>query len=312
MKSFRNILFVSHGVLDEADALRQALRLVHRNDAKLTALVVCPTYPSALAQYRGKFFEFMKQELARTIETARLSVMPDRTDLAVSIHVVCESTPVVHLIQRVIRDEHDLVIKEADSGTNQEGFRAFDMELLRKCPCPVWLCRPNSKSPHETRVGVAIDPDSSEPAGRDLSIRLLTLARSLADSCSGELSVISCWDFEFEEYLRRSVWTSVPVETVRAVVAGAHREQRRTLNTLLDTAGMTRNHRVHLERGQPDAVIPKLVEQLDIDILVMGTVARTGIPGFFIGNTAENILDHIHCSLLALKPAGFISPVKVS
>lgn len=42
----------------------------------------------------------------------------------------------------------------------------------------------------------------------------------------------------------------------------------------------------------------------------MGTVARTGIPGFIIGNTAENILQKIDCSLLALKPLGFVSPVK--
>lgn len=42
----------------------------------------------------------------------------------------------------------------------------------------------------------------------------------------------------------------------------------------------------------------------------MGTVARTGIPGFIIGNTAENTLREIRCSLLALKPNGFVSPVK--
>lgn len=29
-----------------------------------------------------------------------------------------------------------------------------------------------------------------------------------------------------------------------------------------------------------------------------------------IGNTAENILQKIDCSLLALKPLGFVSPVK--
>lgn len=37
-------------------------------------------------------------------------------------------------------------------------------------------------------------------------------------------------------------------------------------------------------------------------------LARTGISGFFPGNTAENILQKIGCSLLALKPQGFVSP----
>jgi nucleotide-binding universal stress UspA family protein len=41
----------------------------------------------------------------------------------------------------------------------------------------------------------------------------------------------------------------------------------------------------------------------------MGTVARTGIPGLIIGNTAEAILDQITCSVLAAKPPGFVTPV---
>ena len=43
--------------------------------------------------------------------------------------------------------------------------------------------------------------------------------------------------------------------------------------------------------------------------IVMGTVCRTGIPGFFIGNTAEYVLSRVHCSVLTMKPAGFVSPV---
>ena len=41
----------------------------------------------------------------------------------------------------------------------------------------------------------------------------------------------------------------------------------------------------------------------------MGTVARSGIPGFLIGNTAEDIVQKLTCSLVALKPNDFVSPV---
>jgi len=50
---------------------------------------------------------------------------------------------------------------------------------------------------------------------------------------------------------------------------------------------------------------------LDVDLMIMGTVARTGIPGFFIGNTAESILSQIDCSVLTIKPPGFVSPVNL-
>ena len=54
-----------------------------------------------------------------------------------------------------------------------------------------------------------------------------------------------------------------------------------------------------------------LLEKLDIDLLVMGTVCRTGIPGFIIGNTAESMIHTVNCSVLALKPQGFVSPVEI-
>lgn len=46
-------------------------------------------------------------------------------------------------------------------------------------------------------------------------------------------------------------------------------------------------------------------------LVVMGTAARTGIPGFIMGNTAETILNRPDCSVLAVKPPGFVTPVTV-
>ncbi len=43
--------------------------------------------------------------------------------------------------------------------------------------------------------------------------------------------------------------------------------------------------------------------------IVVGAVARTGIAGFFMGNTAESILTQLDCSVLIVKPSGFFSPV---
>jgi universal stress protein E len=46
-----------------------------------------------------------------------------------------------------------------------------------------------------------------------------------------------------------------------------------------------------------------------VDLIVMGTVGRSGIPGFFIGNTAEEVLQCARASILSVKPPGFQSPV---
>ncbi|MFG0289007.1 MAG: universal stress protein, partial [Rhodopirellula sp. JB044] len=55
-----------------------------------------------------------------------------------------------------------------------------------------------------------------------------------------------------------------------------------------------------------------VADEVEADLMVMGTVCRTGIAGVLIGNTAETVLSDINCSLLALKPEGFQSPVRRS
>jgi len=69
---------------------------------------------------------------------------------------------------------------------------------------------------------------------------------------------------------------------------------------------------VHLLKGNPAATIDGLTRDLQADLVVMGTVGRTGIPGFFIGNTAEEVLQTTTASVLAVKPRDFISPATVS
>jgi len=67
---------------------------------------------------------------------------------------------------------------------------------------------------------------------------------------------------------------------------------------------------VHLRHAPPAEAIRSAADEVKADLLVMGTVCRTGIAGFLIGNTAETVIPDASCSLLALKPEGFVSPVE--
>ena len=66
-----------------------------------------------------------------------------------------------------------------------------------------------------------------------------------------------------------------------------------------------------LRRGEPDEVIPRFAVAERIDLVVMGTVARAGIAGMLIGNTAERVLLKLPCSVPTVKPDGFESPVRL-
>ena len=65
------------------------------------------------------------------------------------------------------------------------------------------------------------------------------------------------------------------------------------------------------EKGLPEEVIPDLAEHLQAGIVVLGTVGRTGISAAFLGNTAEQVIDHLRCDLLVIKPDQYQTPVEL-
>lgn len=309
MRDFRDILFVSHGFSDDAAALNEAMALARDNGAALSALAVCPELAGAPADVEENYRKFAAERLAQAAGAARgaLGVAPDA--LPVSVTAESGAAPAQRVIRHVLREGRDLVVKAAEPKEDGRGFKAVDMDLLRKCPSPVWLARATARPWGSMRVAVAVDPESEAPEGRDLALRLLTLARALADLQGGGLDVVSCWDCPYEGYLRRSVWLDMTDVELAQAVGDAQSSHRAALDQLLATAGEIGRAKVHHLRGRPEDAIPRFAADEKIDILVMGTVARTGIPGFIIGNTAENVVQKLECSLLALKPAGFASPV---
>lgn len=66
---------------------------------------------------------------------------------------------------------------------------------------------------------------------------------------------------------------------------------------------------IQMIKGRPREVLANEIERERADLLVMGTVVRTGVRGYFIGSTAEEVIQQVDCAILALKPTGFASPV---
>lgn len=311
MRHFHNLLYISHGAIDGTEGLKQALSLARNNEAQLKILIISPELPIEFSDYQKKYKESLLEQTKTSINLTKEAINLEEGSVNISIELVSDKTPAIKIIQQVLQHGHDLVIKEADPQDKKIGFKAIDMDLLRKCPVPVWLCRPISKSnKQDIQLAVAIDPESKEPSAENLSKRMLELSSSLANNYSGVLHIISCWDYELEEYLRGNAWIKTSDAEIAQTVLNVKNDHRIALDELIKSSGIFGSQNIHHLRGNAAELIPNFVRDQNIDILVMGTVARTGIPGFIIGNTAENIIQKLTCSLLALKPQGFISPVK--
>lgn len=310
MHHYHNLLYVSHGAADESEGMKQALSLARNNQATLKVMVVTPEFPKEFAQHRESYERALLSQTDALIASTRKALKLAEDEVKTS----CELLPGKHaslaVIQKVLQHGYDLVIKEAQPRAGTRGFNAIDMDLLRKCPSPVWLCQPIAHSRNEMKVAVAIDPESQEPAAEQLSVRLLQVARAMANQCSGKLEIISCWDDLFESTLKHSGFIRVSEEEIEARSADLEHTHRAALDRLIAQADIAEAYTVHHVRGKPDTAIPAFIDEEQVDVLVMGTVARTGIAGFITGNTAENIMQQLSCSLMAMKPQGFVSPVK--
>lgn len=235
------------------------------------------------------------------------------------IHVKAESkvlvgTPFIEIIRQVLAEKHDLVMLMAEGkGDLQERlFGSTSMHLMRKCPCPVWVIK-SAVNTHIKQVLAAVDVGSSlTEEGNELhNIQILELASQIAHTSSAHLQIIQAWSVFGEGYMEsRGGLDDSAIQKVRTDTKAYYKKSIDGL--MLDIEANERLIRTHLPRSdEPAQSIIDLVKTEQIDLLVMGTVCRTGIEGFFIGNTAEKVLNEVDCSVLTIKPEGFISPVKL-
>ncbi len=319
MKRFNNILFVYESAVDGTMALERAITLAENNQAQLTVVEVMDEPPSIAGVVSGKvsaetiqkaMLEERQERLQRLIETLRTGI-PINTRVLVG-------TAFLEIIREVLRGQRDLVIKPAHGDSMLDRiFGSNDMHLLRKCPCPVWLMKPaGSKTYRRILAAVDFGKENDKDKKNSLNRQVLEIATSLSHSEFSELHIVHVWRAYGESALR-SGFAQMPEAKLDVYLDDVQQQHQQRLNALMDDLSTWVGKdavdyvkpRLHLLKGDAKDEIPRLAAELKVDLIVMGTLARAGIPGFIMGNTAETILNHIDCSVLAVKPEGFVTPV---
>ncbi len=176
--------------------------------------------------------------------------------------------------------------------------------LLRKSPVPVWVVDEN----HQTGdVMVAIGPEF-EAEGRALNRTILELGTSLAGRMGVGCHVVHAWRVPGESLLLGSR-VQIPQDQVDELMSDTESSADSMVSQLISEVPAATDVEVHLVHGRPEAQLMGLVSKIEPSVVVMGTLARKGIAGLIVGNTAERVLTSIDASLLAVKPPWFVSPV---
>ena len=190
--------------------------------------------------------------------------------------------------------EADLIIKAANV---EEGFGAIvhtpqDWNLLRHSEIPVMLVKPTAWVADPV-ILAAVDPlnESQEV----LNKKVLEEADHLTKILGGELHVVTA--YPFAEPWMGPVTVALDFEKVKQEVEDAIKLKIKSLTEGTDVDIKY----VIIEEGKPAMVIKQLIESTNAEMLVLGTVARSGVKGFVLGNTAETIIHYTNCDAVVLK-----------
>ena len=302
MKRFQNILAAVDTRYDEQPGLELAIRLAVQYQAKLKIVDVLPEL-SWIAKLSISDTEASQQAVAeqkcRDIDALAASAKEKGIDVSTQL---LRGKSSVAIMGEVSRSGHDLVVrvsKGAHSGRTGF-FGTTSLRLLRECPCPIWLVRPGTL-PRFSRVLAAIDPAPQDASREAMNSTIFELAQSICEHEQGQLHVVHAWEM-FGEHLLRTRSGHDEVEQARH---DAEIRITEALDSFLKRYELSHeSDHVHLVRDTvgPGHAIWALAKHEKIDLVVMGTIARTGLTGALMGNTAEEVLDHIECSVLAIKP----------
>jgi universal stress protein E len=269
-------------------ALRKAAALARRSGAALT-LFDSFVLPQPMADVAGisarELIAAALRDRRQRLEMLARELRRAAGGRALRIRCVVEWDHPRHeaVVRYVLAARPDLVV--AEGGHHGRLARWIlsntDWELIRSCPCPLWLVR-GATLPKKPRLLVAVDPGHAQAGRSRLDTRLLEAARQLVENFGGSISVVHADDADDSR-----------IDAVERLAA---------------RHGVPPASRYVLP-GPTTQVLPDVAARTGADVLLLGAVSRSRLAEPFIGTTAERVIDRVECDLFVVKPVGYRSPV---
>lgn len=176
-------------------------------------------------------------------------------------------------VRAAARCAASLVFKSSftHSSVQRELRPTSDFTLLRLAPCPVLLVK-DQHDWHSRRVVAAVNSQSVDDAHVRLNNLVVSLAQNFSDAYGSDVHFVSAY---------------------------ADANSPPDADALAERFGAPVEH-IHVARGSAAEVITEQARAVDADLIIIGTVGRSGIKGRVVGNTAEKVLDNTDADVLVV------------
>ena len=320
MRFFENILLFYN---DEFAGIKaEVIRLVRKNHARVKIIDVFDNFDQYLDLLPpSSSIDELKEVIISERRLEILGHFDADPDISSQMTVIFKfGNPVVEIIKEAIRGTHDLVIKAASGNKTFKDhlFGNIAVKLLRKCPCPVLVVKPSEEGVSFQKILASVDPKTvreettKNGEHEDLICRkILDISIFMARIENSHLDIFHCWFLPGETLLASGRTRIAPdkLNHMKMLAEKIHTQRISSLAAEYDLSDIS--HSVVVRKGDPSEMIVDYADKNGIDLMVMGTIGRSGLSGLLIGSTAEKVIDQVNCSVLTIKPVNFKSPITI-
>jgi nucleotide-binding universal stress UspA family protein len=135
----------------------------------------------------------------------------------------------------------------------------------------------------------------------------------LAELALAEAAAIAARDGDLVIHLVHVIEARVPSPEMTPIEAELLDRVRPHVERALRVAEAETDQRVftHVRWGQPGNEILALAEEVEADMIVLGTHGRTGLARLVVGSVAEKVVRHAGCPVLVMRPRLYPEPEAV-
>lgn len=228
--------------------------------------------------FKRKLMAQASEQLEELMEPCRMS------DVSYSTEIVWNVEWVQAVVRSVGKSDCDLLIKSSYQHSKARRFfsKTADFYLMHHCACPI-LFTHKQQDWKSDRVLACLDLESTDAQHDRLNKAIMRDAQGFA--------VIMGMDMYIAGALQNGV--------NRDHIALENHHGEVGPRQVGEAFGVDAD-RVRLRQGPTVETLRAICDEVDPCIVIIGTVARRGIKGKLIGNTAEKLIDAINADLLTV------------
>jgi nucleotide-binding universal stress UspA family protein len=289
MKDIDNLILVTDFGGGASEASKIAVFVAKSFDAQIILVHVVETAPDPFTGLK-----VVRERVAMHLEKERKKLVKAGAPRVKAVLLTGNASDQITRYTDI--NEVDLILIASGE---KEKSKVFQLGLtasgvIRNSKVPVWMVK-RGAVPDIKKIICPVD--LSDP-----SKRAMASAVGLARCFGAELMVITVIPPILKQY--RGIG-KLAADAERKYVL-RHKAQCERFLLGYDLAGVKWKKRVR--RGKPHRIVLKLIDEISGDLLVMGSVGKSGLSRNVIGDVAYKIIREIPCSVISTKSA---QPMKV-